>query len=671
MVLAYSVMMKSDYSTPPYSAISHRRVPAPKIFLIYLLQILTGNCSDLLYGQTDSLAEIISEAIPDQNELDDLIEEYAGKPLHINSATRAELEFFSFLSPAQVDSILESRPFKHKNDLREILGRQIYTLFAPFFTVAREIPSFHSMAVVRYQLLLARSKGFREHKYRGSPGSVYTRIQFQYRPMLSGGLLTQKDAGESSFYDHYTGFLQWQDRQSRYKLILGSYQLQLAQGLAFASPFGNGKGMFPMLFSPSAGMKLTPYLSSNEGNGFLGIAGQINDFHHAQLTLFLSNNSRDASLVDGQINKIATSGYHRSRAEIAGMNRIRETSLGIGGSVYSLPAIAIGASMFVTRYKTLSDSPASLTGGSFADSVKDFPPDQINGFSFYGHSSFIGLNTAVELATNDFQNFSQQFVLTYILQDTEVGVKWWYIQKNYLSPFGKSFASNSSFPQAKNGCYLAASSALQSNVSLSGYWTIEKDLWRTFFNPMPQAVKEFCLQVNLQADPLTLLTCKYRFNERRRFTTDSQQTYIDDLYQFRLQLEKSFSPSIRIRCRWEKMLLSRVHPLQGINVYQDLDYQLSSTINLTVRFSSFKLDDYLVHTYEYENDLPGVFSSSSLYGKGNKWYLLIKYRITDHLLCWFKYRRLYLDGVKSIGNGDEQINGDNKQEIRIQLNWEY
>ncbi len=55
--------------------------------------MLQHHCMDRL----DSLAEVISESIPDQNEINSLLEEFTGNPLDLNSASRAELEYFSFL----------------------------------------------------------------------------------------------------------------------------------------------------------------------------------------------------------------------------------------------------------------------------------------------------------------------------------------------------------------------------------------------------------------------------------------------------------------------------------------------------------------------------------------------------------------------------------------------
>jgi hypothetical protein len=650
------------------------KVPLSRFLPVFLLHCLFWNAPAPLYGQLDSLAEVISESMPDQEEINSLLEEFTGNPLDINTASRAELEYFSFLTPAQIDTILESRPFKHKSALAGILGRPTYKLFAPFFTVSRKLPPFHSSAAIRWQSVLERSRGLKEKIYRGSAGSVYTRLQFQYRPMLSGGILTQKDAGESSLYDHYAGFLQWQDPPGRFKIILGTYQIQAAQGLVFAAPFSNSKGIFPMAPSYSDAIRTSPFLSSGESNGFLGMAGQLSFSDYARLTFFYSNRSRDATLADGQIKNIASSGYHRTTAEIMGMDALCEKIMGTGGSVILSRNISLGALMFSSRYKTCSAFPTTPAMSTAADSIPNFLSGPIKCCSFFGRAALPGLpglQLSAELATNNFRKMAGQFMLAYSYLDHEVGLKWWLIPKEFISPFGRSFASNSPFPRAKNGVYLAVSGLAGTNFPVDVHWTIEKDLWPGAFNPLPLFQKEFAVHAGYHADRSTLLSGKYRYSEHYYFSADKSQTGARHLYQFRLQLEKSFAPRMRIRCRLEKMLLAQKHPLNGINLYHDLDYRIGSAINLIVRFSSFGSDDYLVHTYEYENDLPGVFSSYSVYGKGNKWYLLIKWQISDQLTFWVKYRKIYLDGVSIIGSGNDLINNDQKQDVRFQLNWKY
>ena len=624
-----------------------------------------------LCAQLDSLAEVLSESMTDAEEIHALIEEYSDHPLNINSANRDDLENFSFLTPGQIDSILESRPFRQKAALRGILGDQIYKLFHPFITIARTPPALHVESVLRVQTQLEKNRGIRNGIYTGSPWSLYSRLKFRYRSTLSGGILTQKDSGELLLYDHYSGFLQWQNIKNHYKIILGNYQLQAAQGLVLASAFGNSKGIFPLTAMQNDGVRLLSFLSANESTGFRGISGQYQAPQNLNFTCFYSDQIKDVNLADGKIKSLASSGYHRSAEEIAGMDVLREIIYGAGASVFLHESFNLGALALHSRYKTRTDRSISFLTSSEDDAPASFSPDPVRIYSIFSTISFADLNCSGELAANNFHQVAQQYMLCYSGHDSEAGLKWWFIPGNYVSPFGLSFASNSTFPKAKNGVYLAASTLIMPKLLVSLYWTTEKDLGPTYFDPMPLSQKQFLAQTLYSPDHTTQVLFRYRYSQQQHYTPTKLKTYADELYNFRIQIEKTFSPSFRIRCRVEKMFTRDIRQPQGINIFHDLNWNILSTITLIFRFTSFKTDDYLVHLYEYENDLPGVFSTYSINGKGNKWYLLLKWHPSDHFLLWIKYRQLYLDGVPSIGTGYDQISGDCKQEIRFQINLEY
>jgi hypothetical protein len=90
-----------------------------------------------------------------------------------------------------------------------------------------------------------------------------------------------------------------------------------------------------------------------------------------------------------------------------------------------------------------------------------------------------------------------------------------------------------------------------------------------------------------------------------------------------------------------------------------------------MRFSTFFTDDYDSRIYEYENDLPHVYSNHALFGKGSKWYVMVTIKPTAAIKLWLKYRRLVLEGVESIGEGFTKLDGDMRQDIHFQLEYRY
>jgi hypothetical protein len=639
--------------------------------VITLLLTICLFCPVQLPGQSDSLAEIFSEAVPEQEEILTLIEEWTTNPLNINSASRAELETFAFLSPGQIDSILESRPFKTKSTLRPILGKQIYDLFAPFFVTRKVMPRFHLQAAVQTQTQLEMNDGFINGKYPGSPWALLTRLRLQYLPMFSVGILTQQDRGEVSWYDHASGFLQWTGRQKQGKIVLGSYQLQAAQGLVFSSPFAGGKGIFPTQSMHNRGIQLSSMLSAGEGSGFFGLGGQFLFTRLLTLTLFYSNTTRDAGITAGRIVKLESSGYHRTREEMERKDNVRETSSGAGG-VFSLPGfISFGALLLHTRYAIEDNHPVTSAATVPDDNSQNYLPGYIRCYSVFANGRLAGFSLSGELAANRLQRISQQYIASYDYRGNETAIKWWSVAKNYQSPFGHSFASSSSFPQARQGVYLTTRIKPSEKFQLSLYWTAEKDLWRTYFYPLPLNQKEYSAQIIYYPDPAGQVQFQYRCMQRFPSPVPQLQVLSTCSRQYRIQIEKSYSTSIRIRCRMEKIKIPGPVPASGINFFNELCWQPAAAIQWVFHFSSFQISDYPAHTYEYEKDIPGVFSSCVVYGRGYKWYLLLKWLPYTRMGIWLKYRFLYLDGASAIGSSADRINGDHKQEIRIQVEVEY
>ncbi len=143
---------------------------------------------------------------------------------------------------------------------------------------------------------------------------------------------------------------------------------------------------------------------------------------------------------------------------------------------------------------------------------------------------------------------------------------------------------------------------------------------------------------------------------------------------FRFDIIKHITNKIRVRSRAEKVFITHsqyLSEIQGIHIYQDIRWNFFSFVTLNARYSSFETADYNSRIYEFENDLPGTFSNYALYGKGSKWYLMLKLSLWKTLRIWIKYRNIYFDDTEAIGSGDMEIEGNSRQDVRVQLNYSY
>jgi hypothetical protein len=109
----------------------------------------------------------------------------------------------------------------------------------------------------------------------------------------------------------------------------------------------------------------------------------------------------------------------------------------------------------------------------------------------------------------------------------------------------------------------------------------------------------------------------------------------------------------------------------GFLVFQDVRYVPIKKINLYGRIIFFQTDSFNSAVYEYENDLLGVMPNLAMYGKGIRWYLIIKYKPLKFLTLSTKYSETYKPDETSLSSGDNEIMGnvDNRISLQIDLSF--
>ena len=103
--------------------------------------------------------------------------------------------------------------------------------------------------------------------------------------------------------------------------------------------------------------------------------------------------------------------------------------------------------------------------------------------------------------------------------------------------------------------------------------------------------------------------------------------------------------------------------------YQDVNLRSSEKLWLDFRIIFFQTDSYDSRLYEYENDLRGVLSLPALYGRGVRWYALVRYELADRLELSAKYSDLIRDDVKRIGTGLDELPTNHDNRIGVQIDF--
>jgi hypothetical protein len=526
----------------------------------------------------------------------------------------------------------------------------------------------------RFQYTLEKNKALSKKIFIGSPFESYTRFRIKLYKNLSVGALIQKDVGEKSLLDHISGFISWNHPEYPLKIILGNYYIRCAEGLLLSGPFSLPKSALIVNPSSNRYLQARPFLSSNEYDGFWGGILEIGAVKSWKLITFYSHKLKDGILSDNNnfVTGFDRSGYHRTLSERIREDRLSEKTY---GGMLSFPLFIfdqLGMSFINTQY-----SPVIKEISSSEERRRNFY--KFNGSSVRNYSVFYAihfrnLHFAGEIVPVELKKITYLSTLNFYHSNWHFVLKSWRIPSQFQSPFGRIPSDSNPFPKSIQGFMIGSVGKPLSDMKITTFWFHKKDLWRSYFQPLPLQKKEFYLQSEYRFGVKKYLFIRYHISSSNYYSSDSQEKTERTKHSFRVQIKQYFSTKVRFQSRLEKVILN-FFPFQtskkGINFYQDIYWQIYKPVTFHIRFSSFNTDDYDSRIYEYENDLPNVFSNYPLYGRGRKWYVMLTLKPTPKIKLWLKYRRIAFDDMETIGSGNTTINGNMRQDIHLQLEFRY
>ena len=586
-------------------------------------------------------------------------------PISLNLASREELLEIPFLSPGLADSILSYRRrngiFKSRRPLHKILGPELYSILKPFFTVTQKK---HRRGYLKQKNYYPIDPGKTTRKYPGGLWYNKTKLRYFFSQKTSAGFITQKDVGEESIMDFYSGYISY--NAARWKLILGQFHFQFGHGLAFSNPFSTQKSA--MVLNPLRSLKTVaaPSLSSAENSGLYGFYLNYQNNHRWNFHLFASGNYLDARLdKSGEIvTGIRYTGYHRSESELLSKNRVFEQ---ITAAAVSAPVGRnITASLLICRYHYNPDiqfiypyvSSSDLRRQHFHFTGSNLTQMSLTYSAHSTHANASGEFTAVEKGR---PAFSQKLFFSY--ERLQFGLSFWRLSKNFQSPRGTVFDDSSPFPEAQQGLYFALKTKLNTFFTLKAYKFFVKDLWRGWFNSLPGLKDEWLLEGILSL-PKKQVTLRIR-QKSHVASTPGKEDLLGEEKQTIYRLHYKWTPDknfrLQSRVAYTRLNLNSEH---GIYIFQDFRYSFSRRLAFYSRITFFQTHSFRSALYEYENDLPGSFANYALYGKGHKWYLMLRMQAAARIRLWCKLRYL----KRNSGFGYEAVR---IRELRFQADFTY
>lgn len=639
-----------------------------KKIVVFILLFLIGQIvfaqplkSEMIESQIDFNSYLENYAFDTEDEtsreeLINLWNEKSNEKINLNTATRDQLEEFSFLSSKQIENLLEYR-FDYKEflsiyELTLIDGWDSKTaeMFYPFveakpadddkFSFKKSFKNAKYQLINRVDYTLQEKKGFRENKYLGKPWAGYLKYKMTDKN-ISMGITMEKDAGEpfdfknNQGFDFYSAHFMINDLWKFKTIIIGDYKLNFGQGLVFnSSAFYGSAGNMEQFIQRTD--KINKYTSNTEKNFFRGIATTL-EFNNLNISLFASYNYLDSA-----------NGYHRTENEIK--KKFSGYKFATGGNInYRFKFGKIGLS-------------------AVYDSINlNFGIDYRFYYKNYGWAGECAIDKNGHIAT--LHNF-------YL--NTEYNISTNLMIRYYAKGYSSSFAN--AYSMKENSGETGFLWAFNWNINEKWKWYNSADiaffLEEKYLISKPSVGYKINTHFSYNIAENHLLNIKYSFDSKEKDDVDSKEHIRPTLPFYKHSVSVIYNGNFINGAIFKSGVMYNYYKYanekgsSGYLLYQDLGWKWEK-INFISRLAFFNASKYENRLYSYENDVLFAFSSNQYNGKGIRFFFNFNYKIFKHLQLCFKVSNTFYIDRNVIGSGNEEILGPNKTDFHLLLNWKW
>jgi hypothetical protein len=639
----------------------------------------------------------------DYSELYDRLLDLYEDPIDLNTSAIEEWQQLFFLSPIQINEILEYRSkyrgFKsiyelkciQSLDFKTLSNLQAFVQINEAETKKRKF-SLKDISRSRHELLLKTERVVERQQaytpeeeqdsgrsyYPGNPYKYYVRYNQKLSSRYSLGITMEKDAGEEFFkgsqkngFDYYSAHLFIQDVGPFKAVALGDYTLNMGQGLIFYTGFGFGKNPMAMeIYKATSGLK--PYRSVNENLFLRGLAVE-SKFRNISFIAFYSDKSIDASSLQNDsldennlFSSFYTSGYHRTENELAKKKTLREQLAGVSVRA-SFPKFKIAANTVYGKFGN------NIVPGNNAYQLFDFRGNQFFNASFdysYAYKSFF-LFGEHAFDGNAFAHLVGSLI--HFGSDIQGGVLYRKYAADYTAVFANAFRESGDVNN-EEGFYFALTFSPFTNVKVNLYLDQFHFPWLDYQRDLPSHGKEFLMDVHYTPSYYKKHNFRIKYQEKEKNIADNESVLNQLALEKKLALRYDFQYNIygpfsfRSRIEYSCYQHEQSEAESGILSYQDISYiSYASRLKLSARFAVFNTPSYDSRIYVFENDVPTAFSIASFYGRGSRYYFIVKYAFNSKSSLWFKIAQTQYYNKDIIGSGLSEIEGNKKTDVRVLL----
>ncbi len=630
---------------------------------------------------------------------------YINNPVNLNETDAETLNQMRVLTPIQIQNFISYRSLVGKlidiYELQAVPGWDVATLqkIRPYICVSSSVSvtgnlrsrlrnGDHSI-LFRASQLLERSKGYlpdsagATNLYLGSPQKYLFRYRYAYKNLLQYGIVGEKDAGEQFFkgkqrqgFDFYSAHVFVRNLGIIRSFAMGDFTVNLGQGLIQWQSLAFKKSADVIHIKREAAV-LRPYNSAGEINFHRGI-GITLEKNNWQLTVFGSYKKIDANLVtdssqlqDDFISSLQTSGYHRTKNEVADKGVQRQLAFG-GNLSYKLKHLRFGINAVQYQFKL----PLIKSGEAYNKYA--LTGDRFGNFSFDYSYTFRNAHIFGEAAfTSKFDKAFVNGLMVSASAKVDISLLYRNISKSYQSLYTSAF-TESAYPTNETGIYLGVSLRPADHWRIDAYADLYKFPWLRYRVDASSTGADYLLQINFKPNKKLELYTRYHA-ESKAINLNLSQLALSPVIQqprknWRTQVSYKANEAITIRNRIELVWFDKKGPAaeQGFLSFFDLVYKpMLNPLSGSLRLQYFETNGYNSRIYAYENDVLYNFSIPVFYDKGFRYYLNLNYDIKKDLAVWIRWSQTIYRDKHLIGSGIDEIKDNAKTEVKVQAIYKF
>lgn len=617
----------------------------------------------------------------DWEELLTQLEEMAQQPRDINSMRRQDWEALPFLTPLQVEQLVEYRErygtMKSMNELRMLtaLEEPQRRLLQQFFYVGdEEAPDFPSLDQIarygRHELMVYGRIPTYERRgdrngYAGYRYKHWLRYQFNYNDYVKAALVGAQDAGEPFFsnkntmgYDYYSFFVQVSHWRHVETAIIGKYKLSAGQGLVVNNGFSLGK--LAMLTQLGRTTKTVRAHSSRSTDYMQGAAATVQLTPQLSATAFVSYRPLDATLNnDGTARTLVESGYHRTPTELAKKNNTHAAETGLNlqyrqGRLHGgLTAVYSHLDRRLQPLTTQLYRRYQATGNDFVNASVDYGYNHrrltINGETAINKDGALAtLNNASALLGDGLTALVSQRFYSY----------------RYSALHARSL-SNGGEVQNESGVLVGLTWTPSPRWRLMGYSDYCHSPWARYRISQSSHAWDHLLQLTYSPRQWTL-GARYRLRQRQRDKTGTKT--LEDYTDQRGRLWADWQSGRRWSSKTQVDVAVASADDRGLMVSQTAGYE-TVTLRLSGGIGYFVTDSNDSRVYLYETGPLYTFGVSRFSGRGLRGWMMARWQPSRRLMLTAKIATTKYQDRNVIGTGMQQIDASSMTDIDVQTRW--